>query len=66
MLTSTLLNLRDEKDNMFVELALASGSKYLITQNVRDYTIDNELILDSFNIATPYDFLKEWEKIYGK
>jgi putative PIN family toxin of toxin-antitoxin system len=59
-------NLRDEADNMFVELALASGSEYLITRNVGDYTIDNELILDSFSITTPSDFLKEWRRRHGK
>jgi putative PIN family toxin of toxin-antitoxin system len=53
-------NLRDEADNMFVELALASGSEYLITQNVRDYTVDNELLFESFTVTTPSDFLREW------
>jgi putative PIN family toxin of toxin-antitoxin system len=59
-------NLRDEADNMFVELALASGSEYLITSNIRDFTIGNDLILDSFAIATPSDFLKAWRGKYGK
>ena len=59
-------NLRDEADNMFVELALASGSEYLITQNVRDYTIDNELILDSFSIIISSDFLEIWRRRHGK
>lgn len=59
-------NLRDEADNMFVELALASGSEYLITRNVRDYTVDNELILDSFSITTPSDFLEAWRRRHGK
>ena len=58
-------NLRDEADNMFVELALASGSEYLITRNVRDYTIDNELLLDSFTITIPSDFLKIWRRRHG-
>ena len=59
-------NLKDESDNMFVELALASGSEYLITRNVRHYTIDNELILDSFGIIIPSDFLQEWRARHGK
>lgn len=59
-------NLRDEADNMFVELAFASGSEYLITQNVRDYTIDNELILDAFTVITPSEFLKTWSRRHGK
>ena len=59
-------NLRNEADNMFVELALASGSEYIITQNVRDYTIDNELILDSFSIIISSDFLEIWRRRHGK
>lgn len=39
-------NLRDESDNIFVELAFASGSSYLVTQNVRDFTVDTDLNLD--------------------
>ena len=46
-------NLKDENDNMFVELAIASGSEYLVTQNTRDYTVGNELRFDSFRIVTP-------------
>ena len=55
-------NLRDEKDNIFAELAFNSGSKYLITKNIRDFTIDNELNLDSFEAITPSDFLNKWRK----
>jgi putative PIN family toxin of toxin-antitoxin system len=53
-------NLRDEKDNIFTELAFNSGSKYLITKNIKDFTIDSELILDSFEIISPSDFLSKW------
>ena len=59
-------NLTDEADNMFVELAVASGSEYLITHNVRHYTVDNELLLDSFSIVTPAMFLGAWRTKYGK
>jgi len=59
-------NLRDEADNMFVELALASGSEYLITQDVRDYTVASELMFDAFRVATPADFLKAWRREHGK
>ncbi|MCL6588364.1 MAG: putative toxin-antitoxin system toxin component, PIN family [Firmicutes bacterium] len=53
-------NLKDEDDNIFMELAFVSNSKYLITSNIRDFTIGNELRLDSFQIITPSDFYKKW------
>ena len=53
-------NLKDETDNIFVELAVASGSEYLVTQNVRDFTVGNELRFDSFRIVTPSDFMTAW------
>ena len=59
-------NLRDEADNMFVELAVASGSEHLITRNVRDYTIENELLLDSLSVVTPATFLNAWRTKYGE
>lgn len=55
-------NLRDENDNIFVELAFASRSKFLITSNVKDYTINKELLFDSFALITPADFVKFWRK----
>jgi putative PIN family toxin of toxin-antitoxin system len=54
-------NLRDEDDNMFVELAVTSRSGYLITQNVRHYR-NSELKFDSFRTVTPAMFLREWRK----
>jgi putative PIN family toxin of toxin-antitoxin system len=59
-------NLRDEKDNIFTELAFNSGSKYLITKNIKDFTIDSELILDSFEIISPSDFLSKWRSLNEK
>jgi putative PIN family toxin of toxin-antitoxin system len=53
-------NLIDENDNIFTELAFVSSSEYLITRNIRDFTIGNELILDSFRIITPSDFYQMW------
>jgi len=53
-------NLRDETDNMFVELAVASGSDYLITRNTRDYSLGSDLLFDSFSVATPSEFLTAW------
>ena len=51
-------NLRDENDNIFLELAFASNSKYLITCNIKHFQQSN-LIFDDFQIITPGDFLKE-------
>lgn len=53
-------NLRDEADNMFVELALASRSHFLITHNTRDFTHEPALRFDSFTIVTPAQFLRYW------
>ena len=54
-------NLRDEDDNIFVELAVVSRSKYLVTQNIRDYR-NSELKFDSFRAVTPAKFLVEWRR----
>ena len=59
-------NLQDEADNMFVELAVASESSYLITQNTRDFVSGSELRHDSFRVATPYQFLVQWRRSHGK
>jgi len=53
-------NLRDEADNMFVDLAFASSSRYLVTSNRRDFEVSSDLRFDSFRIVTPKDFLVEW------
>jgi putative PIN family toxin of toxin-antitoxin system len=58
-------NLRDESDNIFVELAFASGSSYLITQNVRDFTVDADLNLGQLRIVTPSHFMKNWRQTHG-
>ena len=58
-------NLRDETDNMFVELAVASGSEYLITRNRRDYSVGKDLLFDSFRVVTPTEFLPAWRKQHG-
>ena len=55
-------NLRDEGDNMFIELARASGSEYLITSNVRDFLLDSDLNNDDIRIVTPGTFMYEWRK----
>jgi putative PIN family toxin of toxin-antitoxin system len=57
-------NLKDEKDNIFVELSLVSNSNYLITNNVRDFTHNTDLKFDDLNIITPVDFVKYWRNNY--
>lgn len=54
-------NLRDEKDNMLVELALTSQSSYLITSNIKDFK-NAELKFHQLNIITPSEFVKKWRK----
>ncbi len=52
-------NLKGEKDNMVVELAIASQSDYLVTSNVKDF--DNaKLTFDQLKIVTPAEFVKIW------
>ncbi len=58
-------NLKDESDNMFVELAVASESEYLITRNRRHYASGSALRFDSFSIVTPAEFLNQWRKQHG-
>jgi len=53
-------NLRDENDNIFMELAFASDSRFLITKNIRDFTYKPELRLDEIQILTSSDFMKYW------
>ena len=56
-------NLKDENDNMFVELAIVSQSRYLITSNIKDF-ISGELTFNNFKLLTPTDFLILWRKYY--
>jgi putative PIN family toxin of toxin-antitoxin system len=55
-------NLRDENDNLFVELALVSNAKYVITNNIKDFTKDVQLKFTDFDVVTPADFVKIWRK----
>lgn len=57
-------NLKDEKDNIFIELSLKSNSDYLITNNIRDFKYNNNLKFPSIKIITPSDFVKEWKNNY--
>ena len=57
-------NLKDEGDNIFAELAFNSSSRYLITKNIKDFSINNDLTLDSYKLITPSDFAKQWRFLY--
>ena len=59
-------NLKDEADNMFVELAIASSSQYLVTNNIRDFTRGADLKNDDLRIVTPGAFLQDWRRFHGK
>ena len=52
-------NLKDEKDNMLVELAITSQSDYLVTSNVKDFK-NAELNFDQLKVVTPSEFAKIW------
>ncbi|NIR50314.1 putative toxin-antitoxin system toxin component, PIN family [candidate division KSB1 bacterium] len=56
-------NLKDEKDNMIVELAVTSQSDYLITSNVKDFE-NAELKFEQSKIITPGKFVKKWRENY--
>jgi len=59
-------NLRDEKDNVMVELARTSGSAYVITRNTRDFLLEADLMNDDLRIVTPGEFMNIWRQIHGK
>ena len=58
-------NLPDERDNIFVELAFASESKFIITNNVRDYK-KPQLKFHQIQIVTPAEFVRDWRKKHEK
>ncbi len=55
-------NLRDRDDDFIIELAVASNSKVVITNNIKDLKA-GELIF-SFKIQTPKEFLKGFNDEY--
>lgn len=57
-------NLKDENDNIFIELAFASDAKYIITRNIRDFTKNNDLKFEEIEIITPTDFIHYWREHY--
>jgi len=56
-------NLKDEGDNFLVELAVAGNAKYIVTNNVKDFS-HAQLRFDSFSVITPERAIKEgiWER----
>ena len=52
-------NLLDEDDNLFVECAFTSNSRYLVTSNIKDFT-RGELKNYPFEVITPGDFYHLW------
>jgi uncharacterized protein len=52
-------NLKDEDDNFVVELAVASGSAYIITYNIKDFSC-SELTFNH-KIITPESFIKNFK-----
>ena len=52
-------NLKDEKDNMVVEVAVTSQCDYLVTSNTKDFR-NAELKFDQLKIVTPSEFAKIW------
>jgi len=57
-------NLQDESDNIFVELCIAGNCDYLITSNVKDFTVKSDLKFDDLSVITPTDFVKMWREKY--
>lgn len=55
-------NLEDEYDNIFVELSIACNCDYLITSNIKDFTVKSDLKFEDLNVITPSDFVKQWRK----
>ncbi|MCP4751680.1 MAG: PIN domain-containing protein, partial [Proteobacteria bacterium] len=50
-------NLRDEGDNHLIELAVAGGTKVIITKNIRDFQ-ESELSFPEISILAPNQFLE--------
>lgn len=50
-------NLRDEADNHLLELAIAAGVSYIITNNVSDFA-QSELKRLSYEVITPEQLLR--------
>ena len=51
--------LRDPNDDMLLECAVASGSQYIVTHNVKDFKRAPELELNAITPAEIFDFAEE-------
>ena len=59
-------NLRDEDDNIFIELAVNGNADWLITNNISDFSKNMELLFHNLKIVTPFQFLQYWSKYENK
>ncbi|MCC5850777.1 MAG: putative toxin-antitoxin system toxin component, PIN family [Verrucomicrobia bacterium] len=50
-------SLRDPKDDMFLETAVAGGANYIVTHNLKDYTTANNF---QVRIISPAEFLSKF------
>lgn len=57
-------NLKDEGDNMLVELAVTAGAEYLVTNNIKDFTVRSDLKFDDLKVITPIQFIHIWRRFY--
>ena len=53
-------SLRDRKDDMILELAVASGAEYIVTFNIKDFT---NVELFGLEVLTPSDFLNKVKEL---
>jgi|TARA_B110000263_G_scaffold245141_1_gene254233 putative PIN family toxin of toxin-antitoxin system len=58
-------HLRDESDNMVVDLAFASNSEFIVTNNVRDFQHKAESTFGGFAVVTSSEFVKQWRTHHG-
>ena len=49
-------NLKDEKDNYLIELAVAGNANFIVTNNVKDFQ-NNELKFPQIKIVTPKEMI---------
>lgn len=51
-------NLPDENDNHLIELAVAGGADFIVTNNIADFT-RGELLFPQIQVVRPLDFFRE-------
>lgn len=57
-------NLKAAADHMLVELAVLSGAQFIITSNIRNFTIQSRVNFDDIRIVTPFQFFHIWRQNY--